>query len=167
MKCSVKFLLVMLIFGSATGVADDRNHADAPRLDFSVGEAGIADSLKKPARYGIEYSARPISSWRLIPSIGFVWAENGANYTYLGFQRDFWLGGGWVLTPSFGPGIFRESEELRLGHELEFRSGLEIAYDFPNHYRLGVAFYHVSNGSIADLNPGTESLVLTFSLPLD
>ncbi|MBT5810587.1 MAG: acyloxyacyl hydrolase, partial [Rhodospirillaceae bacterium] len=54
-----------------------------------------------------------------------------------------------------------------LGNTVEFRSGVELAYRLDDRARLGVAFHHISNASLSDNNPGTETLTLTFSLPLD
>lgn len=135
------------------------------RIALSAGELGLADKLRYPGRYGIEYQARPYTSWKLIPAIGFAWAESGANLTYAAVRRDFWLTDRWSITPTTGLGAFQESEELKLGSELEFRSGIEAAYNFRNHYRLGLGFFHVSNAGIGERNPGSESLIAFFAVP--
>jgi len=63
-------------------------------------------------------------------------------------------------------GIFHDSEELSLGNDLEFRSGLEIAYEFRNKIRAGIAIFHLSNGGTSNKNPGTESLVFSVCIPV-
>ena len=50
---------------------------------------------------------------------------------------------------------------------LEFRSGIEVAWRFDNRSRLGVEFTHISNAGIYDRNPGTETLTVNYSIPLD
>lgn len=70
------------------------------------------------------------------------------------------------MIPSFGVGVFDDSEEIQLGNELEFRSGIEIAYQFRNKMRAGVAIFHLSNGGISSQNPGTESLVFSVCIPI-
>ena len=51
-------------------------------------------------------------------------------------------------------------------HPLEFRSQIEFAYRFDDRSRLGLAVSHMSNASIANENPGTESAILYYSVPL-
>lgn len=164
--CRVELALAILICAYTPVSADEAESQDSPRLNLSVGHFGIADGLDHPYRFGIEYSARPLTSWHLSPNVGAVWAVNDSYYLYAGFQRDFSVIAGITLTPSLGVGFFQQSEELQLGNNLEFRSGLTIAYRFSKGYRLGVSLYHLSNGGIADHNPGTESAVVSASIPL-
>ena len=80
---------------------------------------------------------------------------------------DVYFGKRVVLTPSFGAGLYAEGSGKDLGHAVEFRSQIELSYRFDNRSRLGVAFSHISNASIADDNPGVEILNVYYSLPLD
>ncbi len=50
---------------------------------------------------------------------------------------------------------------------MEFRSQIEFAYRFDDRSRLGVAVSHMSNASLGESNPGTESAMLYYSLPFD
>ena len=70
------------------------------------------------------------------------------------------------MIPSFGVGIFTDSDEIELGNELEFRSGVELAYQFRNKIRAGIAIFHLSNGGISSENPGTEALVISVCIPI-
>ncbi len=73
-----------------------------------------------------------------------------------------------MVTPSFGGGFYADGSGKKLGHEIEFRSQIELAYRFDNRSRLGVAFSHISNASIGgDKNPGVEVLNIYYALPLD
>lgn len=135
-------------------------------LNLTVGQAGIFDSGDPPLRYGIEYRGRSFSRWRLIPAVGAAIADNGASFVYTDLRHDFWLDDRWVVIPSFGVGAFDDGENLDLGHTIEFRSGLEVAYRFHGEYRVGVALFHLSNGGISDQNPGTEGLVASLCIPL-
>jgi lipid A 3-O-deacylase len=162
----LNLVLILFACGSKATSAGVPASLEDPRLNLSIGHAGVADGLDHPYRFGVEYSARPLTRWKLIPNIGFVWSISNSNYTYAGLQRDFTLGDNLILTPSFDLGFYEGSEELQLGHHLEFRSGLTIAYVSADGYRLGVALYHLLNGGIAEHNPGTESAVLAVSVPL-
>ena len=86
----------------------------------------------------------------------------------LGVLMDIFFGRRLVVTPNFAPSLYWKGTSGKdLGHPLEFRSGLEIAYRFDDRSRLGLAVHHLSNASISDDNPGTELLTLYYSLPMD
>ena len=140
--------------------------AEPALLQLSAGQVGIQDSLRKPTRLGVAYRFAPIRGSRFRPAIGVAGAGGGARYSYAELRYEWWLAPRWVLAPSFAAGVFSEGDELRLGHELEFRSGLELAWRFWDHYRVGIAGYHLSNGGVGRINPGTEAIVASLSLPL-
>lgn len=134
--------------------------------------AGVMDALDRArathrAHLGLEYRFRSLSPWGLVPSIGYAFAFSGAHFLYGDLRRDFWLNDRWAVVPSFGVGSFKDGGNLELGQRLEFRSGLELAYCLHGNYRIGAAFFHLSNGGLSDRNPGTEALVLSLSVPLD
>ena len=155
-----------ILFPACASAADDARRDAVPMLNLTVGQAGIFDTGDPPLRYGIEYRARSFSRWRLIPAIGAAFADNGASFVYTDLRHDFWLDDRWVLIPSLGVGVFDDGGELDLGHTVEFRSGLEVAYRFRAEYRIGVALFHLSNGGISERNPGTEVLVVSLCIPL-
>jgi len=72
-----------------------------------------------------------------------------------------------VLTGSFAPGLYEEGKGKDLGHTIEFRSQVELGYQFENQSRLSLAISHISNAHLSDDNPGTEVLNLYYHLPLD
>ena len=80
---------------------------------------------------------------------------------------DIYFGRRWVLTPSFAPTWWRgKMDDLDLGHGVEFRSQLEFAYRFDDRSRLGLSISHYSNAGLGDSNPGAESLMVKYSIPL-
>ncbi len=135
-------------------------------LSVNAGFVGIFNRFSETLRYGMEYRWKPLTQYAIRPAAGVISAENDASYVFLGLRRDFFLGEHWLLTGSFDAGYFEERDELNLGLELEFRSGLEAAYQFDNRYRIGVALYHLSNGGFGKRNPGTESVVLSLTAPI-
>ena len=92
---------------------------------------------------------------------------DSAVYGYAGIGMDIFFGRRVVLTPNFAVGAYHDGDGKDLGHAVEFRSGLELAYRFDNRSRLGIAVHHISNASLGDSNPGTESVVLTYAIPTD
>lgn len=143
--------------------------ADPPEqyrmLSLKAGQLGIDRSLDNRGLYGTELRFRPTDWYQLVPSIGFATTEIDASFFYVDIKKDFFLSSHWYVTPSFGVGIFNETSKFRLGHTLEFRSGMEAGYRFNNHYRLGLALFHLSNGGLSDENPGTEIVLFSLSIP--
>jgi len=85
-----------------------------------------------------------------------------------GVLMDVYFGKRWVLTPSFAPQYYNGgNDKLDLDYALEFRSQLELAYRFDDRSRLGMAVSHYSNASLGKTNPGTESALIYYSIPVD
>jgi len=161
----------MLMAISSAVYGEDRNQSDvfpgdSPLLTLTAGQVGVDKHIDNPWRYGIQYRFAPLTKYRIVPSIGLAWAANDANFVSAELRRDFAVGGQWLLTPSFGVGRFNNRLELNLGKALEFRSGLELNYQFQQGYRAGIALFHLSNGGLSNQNPGTEAVVASFSIPL-
>jgi hypothetical protein len=72
----------------------------------------------------------------------------------------------WVLAINFGVAVFHDGHDVKHGSRLDFRSGMKTRYDISNNLRIGLEFSHLSNGSLADKNPGTELVFLSLSFPL-
>ena len=138
---------------------------DPPFVALGVGFFDINDN-EEAVEFRIEYrSAERL--WIVKPFGGVMVSSDAAFYGYGGILLDVFFGRRWVLTPSFAAGLYEDGSGKVLGHAVEFRSALEIAYRFDDRARIGLSFYHISNASLADNNPGTEVLTLVYSIPLD
>ncbi len=138
---------------------------DPPLLSLGAGVAQIFDSHQE-VFWGVEY--RP--AFRLLhagPWFLFGTGKNDEFYAAAGVLLNLELGRGWVLTPGFGAGYYNASSGLDLGFDAEFRTSIELARRLPSGHKLGLCFAHLSNGSLSDRNPGTETFGLSYSLPLD
>ena len=142
-------------------VSPGKTMADTHFLVVNAGFVGIFNRFKETLRYGAELRWREMGALNIRPSAGVVNAENDASYYFLGLRRDFRLSQHFLATASFDAGYFEERNELKLGLQMEFRTGAELSYRFANDYRVGLAMYHLSNGGFGDRNPGTESIVLS------
>ena len=139
---------------------DDPSHL----LCAGIGTVELFDSDK-----ALEWHAEFRPAWHyrhLRPWLFCGTGNHDCFYAALGILVDLRLGDRWLLTPSFGGGYY-DSDGFDLGFHAEFRSGLELTHRFRNGHRLGVVFTHISNGSLGDTNPGTETLSLIYALPLD
>ncbi|MBA4274199.1 MAG: acyloxyacyl hydrolase [Alphaproteobacteria bacterium] len=131
-----------------------------------VGAYDVSQGDDSAAEAGIEYVYQDIY-YGLRPLAGIMVTSDSAVYGYAGAQWDLFLSDSIILSPNFVAGAYSQGDGKDLGHALEFKSGIELAYQFEAGERVGVAFNHISNASIGDDNPGTENLILTYSHPLN
>lgn len=129
--------------------------------------AGYFDVLEGSgaAQFNLEYLHK--TYWQYFrPAIGVSLDNEGGLYTYAGGYAEFSILERWTFAPNFVAGAYFDGGSKSLGSVLQFRSGLEIDYNFDSGRSLGVAFNHISNASLGDKNPGAESLMLVYSWPL-
>lgn len=139
--------------------------AEEPRsLALSGGVFNFSKD-KSSAEGGLEYR-QPTGVWGLVGALGLSGTEEGSFWVFAGLRRDFRLAQGWWLTPAFAIAFYEEGDGKDLGGPVEFRSAIEISHEWPKRQRLALAIYHLSNAGIYDLNPGSNSLVLTYSFSL-
>ncbi|MEM6793177.1 MAG: acyloxyacyl hydrolase [Acidobacteriota bacterium] len=147
--------------------------APALAADGSSGwafSAGGFDPFKEEFRaveLGIEYRFEAFDLWGLSlkPVAGFSGTDENAFWGYGGLRWDIPIWGERIIpTLGFAVSLYEDGDGKDLGGVLEFRSSFEIAYRFDNGHRLGLSVYHLSNASIYDFNPGSESVILTWSL---
>jgi lipid A 3-O-deacylase len=131
--------------------------------------AGFYDAVRRTAPAGAlrtEYLHAPLVA-ALRPWAGLEVTTDASAFAWGGMSLDLELPGPLVVTPSFGAGLFRQGGGGKtLGHPLEFRTQLEISYEFPSGVRVGVAASHTSNGSLSRRNPGVEVFSLGVAQPL-
>lgn len=104
--------------------------------------------------------------FQLKPFVGLEATNDGMFYALAGILLDVSLGDRFVLTPSFGAGVYADGDGPDLGHTIEFRAQLELGYRFANESRISAAFSHISNASLGDQNPGVEILSIYYHFPL-
>lgn len=161
--------LLLISLPSAANAEESVQREDLGLLNFTVGRINVSRGDNSSHQYGMEYRFKTLFrpwDFSLRPAVGFTLGNDGAKYFYADFKHDFYLNDNWIITPSFGPGYFKSSDEIKLGSKLEFRSGVEFAYKFKNSVRAGVAIFHLSNASTAKNNPGTEVAVFSLSIPM-
>lgn len=153
------------LLGTAVAAAPPGWGPEPPLLSLECGLAQIFDS-RQEFYWAVEY--RPAARlFHFGPWFFFGTGRETAFYAAAGVLMDIRLGPAWVVTPAFGGGYYNAENGLDLGFDAEFRTSLEIARRFRNQHRLGLRVAHLSNGSLSDRNPGTETLALIYSWPLD
>jgi hypothetical protein len=160
-------LAAVLAAGICTGAIGGAGPARADDPDYLALGAGAFDAFRSSTIAGefrAEYRSK-LKWWIFKPFTGVMATSEGSFYGFGGLLLDVYLGRRLVVTPSFAAGLYVEGGGKDLGHVIEFRSQVEVAYRFEDRSRLGVSFSHISNASIASTNPGAESLMLTYSMP--
>jgi hypothetical protein len=162
-----KHFVAALAAVAATGLVQPA-FADEPA--FLAASAGWFDINDDQGAAEFRLELRAPERWKLwvfTPMAGLMATSDGSTYAYGGIGLDIFFGKRVVLTPSFAVGAYSEGDGKDLGHTIEFRSAIELAYRFDDRSRLGLSFYHLSNAHLDDNNPGTEVLSVTYALPLD
>ncbi len=158
-KVYILLLALVAIFTPKLSNAGESNY-----LTLGAGIYEIGDDYSS-GEYRAEY--RHSNIWKqLYPIAGINANTDGGIYGFGGLAYDFYLGDSFVIIPAFAVGAYEEGDSKDLGGTLEFRSQLEFAYQFKNMSRLGISYSHMSNASLYEHNPGQESLVLNYSIPL-
>lgn len=167
---SVRGVAVALVGMAGTLGAPGMASADDP--DFvSIGAGWFDFNRQKDqgAEFRIEYRSDYKAPYvQFKPFLAMGGATSGHFFLGAGILWDVYFGRRWVVTPSFAPHFYTGSDDkLDMGHALEFRSQLEVAYRFDDRSRLGLAVSHYSNAGLGDVNPGTETLSVYYSIPLN
>jgi len=161
-------LLAVSIFAVTAFVAIDDARADDPSF-IAVG-AGAYDwnrQKEEGAEFRLEYRSGD-KYWELKPMLALAGTSTGQGFIGAGVLMDIYFGRRFVVTPSFAPHLyFGGNDDLDLDYPLEFRSQLEAAYRFDDRSRIGIPVSHYSNASLGDTNPGTESAMLYYAVPID
>ena len=144
--------------------------SDPPRLALGAGAFDITPSAShKDASTAGEFRAEyrfADTPWLVAPFVGGSVTTDGGVYGYFGLGFDVNFGPSWVVTPNAAAGVFERGSGTRLGSWWEFRTGAEFAYRMADQSRLGLEVTHTSNAGLTRVNPGEQSVLLMYSLPL-
>lgn len=134
-------------------------------ISFATGVNNIFHEKYRTCEFKIEYKPS-IEFHKFRPVIGFVTTCNRSFYANLGFCLDFVFYDCFLVSPGFSAGYYSKGKGKDLGYPLEFKTGIEVGWQFKNFYRVGVNMYHISNAGLGKRNPGEESLLFFISVPL-
>jgi hypothetical protein len=146
--------------------------AQSPPLKIEL-STGVHEVLSggDAAEGGLELRGRPFHVGLLprfvpdpVPIGGAIATGDGSLYSYAGFELDFALTRRLTVTPNWAVGVYQQGEGRDLGGPIEFRSALDLTLWLTARTAVGLSFYHLSNAGIYDHNPGSESLVVTYTI---
>lgn len=135
------------------------------RVEFYAGAFDINDD-QTTAEFRAEYHWTRVDFYNIHPFLGIMATGDEAVYGYGGIRLDWRVARNWYVLPSFAAGLFEEGDGKDLGHAVEFKSEIGLAYEFWGGHRVGASISHMSNASLDDNNPGAESAMLFYSLPV-
>lgn len=108
----------------------------------------------------------PAGHWGLAGVVGLYGNDQRSWWLFAGLRRDFRVIGAWIVTPGFAVTFYEQGDGKDLGGPLEFRSAVEIGYEWGGRSRLALVLYHLSNAGIYERNPGSNSLAVIYSRAL-
>jgi Lipid A 3-O-deacylase (PagL) len=160
--------LVVVLAGVFTGLPllADGNEADPSYFVLGSGASYVLSSTKFSlisAEYRFEENFYGVRPYLLGCS-----RSNGDNY-YVGsgLLYNFDLSPQWRITISSGPGYYdHDRGSFNLGKSIEFYSNFEVSTRVWHGHWLGLSLGHISNGGLANHNPGAETLRLVYAIPL-
>lgn len=141
-------------------------------VSFATGAFDVTRTKWLTWEFEMEYKPHfnalksPLSCLEFRPVFGVMSNMWKSVYVYAGINFDLLFAEHILIAPGFAAGYYGQGDGKNLGYPLEFRSGIELAWQFSDWRRLGVHFYHLSNASLGRRNPGEESLVFFYDIPL-
>jgi hypothetical protein len=130
---------------------------------FSVGVTGWAvfDNFDHFAIH-LDYEYEAIESlWGIQPRAIIILAEQDQQYFGIGAAKTYTINKNWDWGIATHMGYARNIDVL--GYDLEFYSFIFAKYKISEVHRLRGELGHISNAGFGKTNPGSESIVLSYS----
>jgi outer membrane protein OmpA-like peptidoglycan-associated protein len=156
---------LMLAAGAAAISCATAAHADD--LWRSQFEVGSFDVFHKANSETFDLQLRP--GWRLWDFgvfAGGMYTTKNAYMGYAGITYDLRITDHILILPDAAVGFYQHGDDKNLGNTAEFRTGIGVAYEFDNGWRLGADIHHISNAGLSKRNPGVEIAAITLAVPL-
>ena len=142
-------------------VSNDSN----TELNIFTGQFDFSDHKQKAGVIGLQHQNedlfRQSFMGKLSPITGGFLTENNAFYLYTGVQAEYEFGN-LKITPSFAPGYYNYGNGKDLGYPLEFKTEVQMSFEFSEDTHLGMSYNHISNASLGTKNPGANSYMINF-----
>ena len=159
----INLLMITFAFSS---IAEEKVLKDQ-NTEFSVytGMFDFSDDGKKSTLIGFQHQNENLNRdtflGNLSPITGALITADNAAYFYTGVEAQYKIGS-LNFNPSFTPGLYYEGDGKDLGHNIEFKSQINLGWNFGEKSNFGLSYSHISNASIGDKNPGANNIAFTF-----
>jgi len=172
MRKIISTILIVLTSFSFLGFAhsEDKNayeleEFENTELNFFTGMFDFSDHKQKAGIFGLQHQNEELfintGKGHMSPITGAFITTNNAFYLYTGVEVEYQIGS-LNFTPSFAPGYYGEGNGKDLGYPLEFKTEVQLSYDFSDATHFGMSYNHISNASLGDKNPGANSYMFNF-----
>ena len=157
---SILSLLILVLYGFSAQSNDEN------MWSISLGQFDVNDTVdSSEIRFEYLYANNFLkNNYDLKPFLGVMRNGDNGKYIYSGLRKNIRISEKWFFTPSFALGYYDRGDSKDLGYNLEFRSQIEFSYKLKSS-RIGFNLNHISNASIGDTNPGTESATISLIRP--
>ncbi|MFL2654400.1 MAG: acyloxyacyl hydrolase [Alphaproteobacteria bacterium] len=166
MRLAFKVILLLIVSVLATTLFLKPSSAQEKGL-LSIGTGWYDFNDNRDAvDIRIEYRSNTKYLKIIKPWVGIQLTTDNAAYGLTGILSDIYASKHIIVTPSFGIGFYSDGNGKDLGNTIEFRSQLELGYEFNDKSRVSAAVSHISNAHLSDQNPGTEIFNIYYHIPL-
>jgi lipid A 3-O-deacylase len=160
---SISIIFLITFFSLLSSIV--YSEESSSRFNVYSGMFDFSDTGKKSALIGFQHQNENLNKdtflGNLSPITGVFVTADTAAYVYTGVQANYKLGK-INFTPSFAPGLYSKGDGKDLGHVVEFKTELQISFNFLNNSQLGFSYNHLSNASLGTKNPGANSYMFNF-----
>ena len=170
MKKKTITLCFCLVLMSNFAIARDNK----PRASLGLGQFNFMEDGTGPYNKTSEVMNLEIHSGKKLfnlikPFAGFLGTTAGTYYGYGGFGIDgyYTKKKNIILSPAVACGYYKDGSEIKAGNHMEFYIGIDLFYRFKNNVRLGMGIFHISNADSGYRNPGSETLILKYQVPIN
>ena len=158
--------VLLLFFAIVQSFADETpKNSNETELSFFTGMFDFSDDKQRSGLFGIQHQNEELFResflGKISPITGGFLTEKNAFYLYTGVQAEYELGL-LKITPSFAPGYYSFGDGKDLGYPLEFKSEVQVSFDFSDSTQFGLSYNHISNASLGTKNPGANSYMFNF-----
>ena len=170
MRVLLPVTVILLLFTMAIkgqGVSQPDSLEKEPIfLAMNLGAFNVFNTSRTQGLFEVEFYPN-WKAWFFYPFAGAFVTTNTSASIFAGVTIPIQVKRRLLVRISFAPGLYSSIDKKGdLGYLLEFRFSLKLAYIFNNQGRLGIQFAHISNANIGQRNPGSETLVISYEIPL-
>ena len=159
------FITISFVFFSFALNAEEIKNNIQNEYNVYTGMFDFSDDGKRSALFGFQHQNENLNRdtflGNLSPVTGALITEDNAAYIYTGIQAQYEFGS-LNFTPSFTPGLYHEGDGKDLGHVIEFKTEIQISYEFSSNSEIALSYNHISNASLGDKNPGANSYMFNY-----
>lgn len=172
-----KILFIILLFFTTNICADGYDVFSIGYYDIKFDGSATNDAVDLRYERRFDYNLIPVGPkqevfFNLKPFVGIEFTSDSASYLLGGIYLEDNLGtlitgdeSNFILTPSFGVGMYDDGDGKKLGSSTEFRTTIELSYQFESKNRIGLSFGHISNAELGGKNPGVEIISISYQVP--